>query len=383
MKPRDYTKDFSLKPRHTWLNVASEGPLPKIANEALQKAIEWKSAPHLLTIPKFQQVPFSLKKAIGTLLHVDKNDVILGNSATYGLHLMSHGFGFKEGDEIILLQNDFPTDILPWLSLAQKGVIVHQLKTRQHVMTSGELEKAITRRTKLVCLPLIHSFTGFKQDIRTIGRICRSHGIICVLNLSQAAGAFEIDLSQWEVDAVVGAGYKWLLGPYGTGFCWIRKEVRQQLNYAQNYWISLMDEASLNAEGPIHLKDDCSARRYDVFGTANFFNYMPWTASIEYLLSIGLDTVDKHNKILVDKIVDGLNREYFDLISPRPPQERTNIVVFSCKDASQNLHLNQFLKDKGFYLALWRNKLRISPHIYNTPQEMEGLLTALDRYAAK
>jgi len=96
------------------------------------------------------------------------------------------------------------------------------------------------------------------------------------------AGAFEIDLTQWEVDAVVCAGYKWLLGPYGTGFCWIRKEVRQQLNYAQNYWISLMDEASLNSEGPIHLKEDHSARRYDVFGTANFFNYVPWAASIEY-----------------------------------------------------------------------------------------------------
>ncbi len=89
MNPRDYTKDFSLIPGHTWLNVASEGPLPNKANEALQKAIEWKSAPHLLTIPKFQQVPLELKKTIAALLHVDKNDVILGNSATYGLHLLS------------------------------------------------------------------------------------------------------------------------------------------------------------------------------------------------------------------------------------------------------------------------------------------------------
>jgi len=379
----DYTKDFSLIPGHTWLNAASEGPLPKKAKQALLEAIEWKSSPHLLTIPKFQQVPLGLKKAIARLIHVDKDDVILGNSATYGLHLLSNGLEFKEKDEIILLQNDFPTDILPWLSLQQKGVVVRQLKAQQYVLTPQELKKAVNHRTKLVCLPLIHSFTGFKQDIKAIGQLCRAQGVLCVLNLSQAAGAFEIDLSQWEVDAVVCAGYKWLLGPYGTGFCWIRKELRQQLNYPQNYWISLMDEAGLNAQGPIILKDDHSSRRYDIFGTANFFNFVPWTSSIGYLLSIGLEKIGQHNQRLVDQFIDGLDQKSYALVSPRPKKQRTNIAVFSCKDASKNRQLYGFLTGKGFYPAIWKNKLRVSPHIYNTATEIGALLDALGRYASK
>lgn len=383
MNPPDYTEDFSLIPRHTWLNVASEGPIPKKAVEALQKAIEWKSAPHLLTVAKFQSVPLELKTSISRLIHVDQHDVILGNSATYGLHLLSNGLGFKKGDEVILLQNDFPTDILPWLSLQEKGVLIHQLKAQGHVLTVQEIEKATNRRTKLICLPLVHSFTGFKQDIKAIGQLCRAQGILFIVNLSQAAGAFEVDLRQWEVDAVVCAGYKWLLGPYGTGFCWIRKEVRQQLNYAQNYWISLMDEGSLSSEGPITLKDDHSARRYDVFGTANFFNYMPWQASIEYLLSIGIDHVDRHNRSLVEQVVNGLDLKHYELISPRFKRERTNIIVFSYKDPSKNGHLFEFLKHQGLYLALWKNKLRISPHIYNAPNEMEALIAALNTYATE
>lgn len=380
---QDYTSDFSLKTNHAWLNVASEGPLPKKANQALQEAVEWKSAPHLLTIPKFQQVPLKLKETISRLIHVDRQDVILGNSATYGLHLLANGLEFKAGDEIILLQNDFPTDILPWLSLQSKGVIVHQLKAQQHVLTLQEIKKAVNARTKLVCLPLVHSFTGYRQDIKAIGRYCRSQGILCVVNLSQAAGAFEIDLSQWEIDAVVCAGYKWLLGPYGTGFCWIKPQVRERLNYPQNYWISLMDEPGLNSEGAIKLKDDHTARRYDVFGTANFFNYVPWQASIEYLLTIGLAAIDRHNQGLVDQLVDGINQDSFELVSPALKIERTNIVVFSCKDASRNCHLFEFLKSKGYYLALWKNKLRVSPHIYNTTQEMEGLLKAINNYGPK
>ena len=144
-----------------------------------------------------------------------------------------------------------------------------------------------------------------------------------------------------------------------------------------------MDEKSLNTEGVIELKDDRSARRYDVFGTANFFNYVPWQASIEYLLGIGLDQVQKHDQLLVNQFVDGLSQKKFDLISPGPLEERTNIVVFSSKDSTKNNHLFGYLKDKGFYLALWKNKLRVSPHIYNTPQEMKGLLTALDNYAGQ
>jgi len=383
MTPYNYTKDFALKPGHVWLNVASEGPLPRKANEALQEAIEWKSSPHLLTIPKFQQVPLGLKESISRLICVDKGDVILGNSATYGLHLLSNGLEFKAGDEIILLQNDFPTDILPWLSLQQKGVIVHQLKAQNHVLTLQEIQKAINRRTRLICLPFVHSFTGFKEDIKNIGKLCRSQGILFIVNLSQAVGSFEVDLTQWDLDAVVCAGYKWLLGPYGTGFCWIRKDIRQELKYDQNYWISLMDEASLNSEGLINLKDDHSARRYDVFGTANFFNFVPWKASIDYLLSLGLDHVNRHNQLLVDQMINGLDQKKFFLISPYPKKERTNIVVFSHTDASQNPILYEFLKGKGFYLALWKNKLRISAHIYNTQQEIEGLLSVLNNYATK
>ena len=383
MTSGNYTNDFALKPGHSWLNVASEGPLPKKANEALQEAIEWKSSPHLLTIPKFQQVPLGLKESISRLIHVDKSDVILGNSATYGLHLLANGLEFKGGDEIILLQNDFPTDILPWLSLQQKGVIVHQLKAQNHVLTLEEIQKAINRRTKLICLPFVHSFSGFKEDVKVIGKLCRSQGILFIVNLSQAVGSFEVDLTQWDLDAVVCAGYKWLLGPYGTGFCWIRKDIRQELKYDQNYWISLMDEASLNSEGLINLKDDHSARRYDVFGTANFFNFVPWKASIDYLLSLGLDHVNRHNQLLVDQMINGLDQKKFFLISPYPKKERTNIVVFSHTDASQNPILYEFLKGKGFYLALWKNKLRISAHIYNTQQEIEGLLTVLNNYATK
>ncbi len=373
----NWHNDFAIDPAQIWLNVASEGPLPIIAKEALQEAIQWKMSPHLLSIPKFQQIPLELKQSIAKLINVYPEDIILGNSATYGIHLLANGLPLKAGDEIILMQNDFPTDILPWLSLTDKGVKALQLKPAHHVLTVEEIKAAITPRTKVLCLSYIHSFSGWPIDVRAIGNLAREYGILFVLNLSQAAGAFSINLRDLPVDAVVCAGYKWLLGPYGTGFCWMKKEVRETLNYPQNYWISLMDEASLSGEGVLTLKNTHVARRYDVFGTANFFNYVPWRASIDYLMSIGVDKIYEHNQLLVQQLIEGLKENNFNIISPQGCSLESNIVVFSHTDASRNAAIAEHLKSKGIHLAYWKGKLRASPHLYNQSTNIKDLIKAL------
>jgi cysteine desulfurase / selenocysteine lyase len=378
---RDYSCDFSLTPGHVWLNAASEGPIPNVSAAALQEAIGWKLSPHQLTIPKFQQIPIELKQSLADFINVPADEIILGNSATYGLHLLANGLSLGAGDEVVLMRNDFPTDILPWLHLKNKGVMVQQIKAAEEVLTFKEVKDALTSKTKVVCLPYVHTFSGRVLDIVAIGDLCRQRGILFVVNMSQAVGAFEVNMAGLPVDAIVCAGYKWLLGPYSTGFCWIKKAVRESLNYPQAYWISLMDEQSLSSTGEIVLKEDKSARRYDVFATANFFNYVPWQASIKYLSGIGIKEIAHHNGLLVDQIVDGIKNTEFKCISPTESYQRTNIVVFSFKDGTENGSIFEFLKGQGFYVALWKGKLRVSPHIYNTQDDIKRFLCALHAYA--
>ena len=177
-----YSNDFGPFEGRVWLNTASEGPLPRVAVEALNEAVEWKVKPFYLTNRRFQETPLQLKSAIGKLLNVPPQDVILGNSATYGIHLLANGIPFKSGDEILLLQNDFPSDILPWLALKDKGVIVRQVPSKSFVLQPDELKAHITAATKLVCLPHVHTFSGHILDIEAMGEICRSKNIIFVVN---------------------------------------------------------------------------------------------------------------------------------------------------------------------------------------------------------
>jgi len=305
----DYREDFSNLEKKVWLNAASEGPLPIVAQQALLESIEWKSKPYMLTDSKFISTVTDLKKSIGTLINVNPVDVILANSASYGLHILANGVPWQKGDEILVMFNDFPTDILPWLALEEKGVVIRQVKPKDKVLTPAELQQNITQKTKLFCITHVHTFSGYILDVKQFGEICQKHGVIFVLNLSQSLGTMPVDISSLSVDAVVTAGYKWLCGPYGSGFCWLKPSLRDRLQYNQAYWVAAMTKEDLEKETLLRLTEIKSARKYDVFGTANFFNFVPFRAAIDYWLGLGLDTVRNHHQTLIDQFIDGLSQQ--------------------------------------------------------------------------
>lgn len=379
----NYSNDFESFDGKIWLNAASEGPLPKVSNQALQEAIIWKSKPYLLDIPKFVDVPLALKSSIARLIHVDSKEVVLGNSATYGIEILANGIPLNPGDEVLLMRNDFPSDILPWLGLTKKGVIVKQLAAKHLVLSPDELSQQISSRTKVVCLPHVHTFTGLNLQAEKMAALCRANNIIFILNITQSAGTREIDLSQMDVDAAVCAGYKWLLGPYGTGFCWIKTELRERLELYRAYWPAALSETELHSSGDIQYHEIKTARKYDIYGTANFFNFVPFRSSIDYLLQIGLDRVAEHNGQLIDILLDRLDGAEFELISEKDKKQRSNLLVLSHKNKNNNAKIHQYLKDRGIYTAFWKNNIRLTPHIYNTADEMTATAEALNATAKK
>lgn len=375
----DYKKDFFDFNDVIWLNAASEGPLPNAAAEALKQAVYWKSAVHLLDIPKFVKVPVDLKSSLAELMHVDSRDVILGTSASYGLHILANGIPWQTGDEILVMQNDFPTNILPWLGLERKGVVVKQIKPREWMLKPQEIEQEISTRTRLICLSHVHSFSGHALDVEGVSSLCRSRGIRFVLNIVQSLGNMPLDVSALQVDAIVAVGYKWLCGPYGTGFCWIKEDFRRELDLNRTYWSSSLREEELKSEGPLAYKPQNSARKYDMFGTANFFNYVPLTACVRYWLAIGIDRVQAHNQALIDQLIKDLNRSIYRIISPTEPGKRTNLLVFSHLNPHFNGKIVEALQQNNIYPAFWKGNIRLTPHIYNNGEDISKVLDVLNK----
>lgn len=376
----DYSKDFAEFKDKIWFNAGGEGPLPLVAVKAAYEAIEWKKYPFMLDNYKFASVPLELKHSLGRLMNVSADDVVLGNSASYGLHLIANGYPFEPGNEILLMQNDFPSNILAFLALEEKGINVTQLKAKDKILTPQEVDKHLSSRTKLFCISHVHTFSGHKVDIEAIGKICKQKGVVFVVNMAHSLGTKPIDVSQINVDAVVGVGYKWLCGPYGTGFLWMTKNLREKLSFNQSYWISMLSQEELKSEEAICLRALKTSRKYDVFGTANFFNFVPWRASIDYLLGIGLEKIESHHQKLIDQFVSGLNRQKYFLISPDQGPNRSSLIVFSHQKSHENERVFNHLLEKGIHATVWKGNIRITPHIYNNSDQISFLLNALERF---
>jgi selenocysteine lyase/cysteine desulfurase len=371
-----FRREFELEESSIWLNTAHQGRLPRRAALALDEAVRWKLHPELLAgSDRFSEVPSRLRRALARVLGAREDEIVLANSASYGLHLVANGLDLGPGDEVVVPANDFPSDILPWLSLRDRGVEVRMVEPDDEVLTPGEVEAALTHRTRVVCLTWVHSFSGRVVDLEGVGRACRSRGIWLVVNGSQAVGAMPVDVRGLPVDAMVSVGFKWLCGPYGTGVCWLRPELFDALRPTKLYWLSALTADDLAAPS-LDLESITPRRmgRLDIFGTANFFNHVPFTAALELLLELGSDEVAGYVDKLVVRLLAGIDRRRFRLVSAEGVRSPL-VVVEPLREASAEVF--ERLAAAGVHVAHRRGRIRISPHLYNTPDELDRALELL------
>jgi selenocysteine lyase/cysteine desulfurase len=363
-----------------WLNCSHQGPLPRCAADAAAQAVAWKLSPHLLTQERFDEVPARLRRALGRLVGAAAEDIILTNGASYGLHLLANGIPLRSGDQVLLVAGDFPSNVLPWLDHRRRGIDVRLMRPRLFVPSPEEIAAALQPSTRVLCMSWVHSFSGHTADIEAIGALCRKRDVLFLVNATQGIGARPLDVAALPVDALVCSGWKWLCGPYATGFAWLRPRLRDGLEYNQAYWLAMQTATDLGGTGDdLEPPDDLGARKYDIFGTANFLNFHPWAEAIGLILDIGVDRIEEHDQALVSRLVEGLDRSRFDLLSPEQGPGRSTLVFASHRDAARNEAVYRWLREEGVDIALRRGRLRLSPHFYNTSADVDRALSALKR----
>ena len=373
----DAAGDFGGFEGRAWLNCAHQGPLPRVAVQAAERALADKTAPHRIADEAFGEVPRRLKQALGRLVGVPPDQVILGNSTSYGLHLLVQGVPWREGDEVLLVDGDFPATIVPWLPLAEPGERVLRLRPQGGRLEAGQLAAELTPATRLFCCSWVFSFTGHTVDLAALGDVCRRAGVTFVVNGSQGVGAVPLQLAGLPVDALVSCGFKWLCGPYGTGFCWLAPDLLASLTYRPAYWLAHLTQDDLGKDTGYRLREQVDAAGWDVFGTANFLTSAPWTASVEYLLALGVERVAAWDQRLVERFLQGLDPDRYELASPRRGAARSALVVFGDPRPDHNRVLFERLAAAGVDAAFRRGRLRVSPHLYNTEADVDRALEVL------
>ena len=348
--------EFDLPSDRVWLNAAHQGPLPGRAASAVAEMVRWKQQPHHLKRSEpFIEIPGRLRLVLADLISAPEVEIVLANSSSYGLHLVANGLGLGPGDEVVVAANDFPSDILPWLRLEAAGSKVVQVKPAGGVLTADEVREAITSRTRVVCLTWVHSFTGQVSDLAGIGEICLSADALFVVNGSQGVGGLPIAPGDLPIDVLTGVGFKWLCGPYGTGFCWLGPRASDRVSPTKLYWLNALTADDLVTPGlDLGTITPSATGRHDIFGTANFFNFAAFAESVGLVANTGVARVREHNLALASFLVDGVDHLLL--------QERVQIQGGLGLAVELDHHLQRhflLLDDRRFHLGLY-----FRPHVH-------------------
>lgn len=199
-----------------------------------------------------------------------------------------------------------------------------------------------------------------------------------VVNATQAVGARLLNIGAYAIDALVCSGFKWLCGPYGTGFAWLSPALRERLTYRPAYWLTHQQALPGGLEeGAAYELADVGAAAYDLTGTANFIQFEAWTASLDVLAEIGLERIEAHDQALVDMLVEGIAESPLELLSPAVGPQRSTLVFASHPDEERNPEILEALRAGGVHAALRGHALRFSPHLYNGADDVERALELL------
>ncbi len=361
-----------------YLNVAGQGPLPKVSLRAAQAALEWKKFPQHMPDSVYFDLPNRVRASVAKLIGGKSDEVAITTGASGGLQAVAAGLDWKPGDEVLIARGEFPAHLTSFLPLADAGRLkVKVVAPRGRFIAADDFLAAMTERTRLVSVSLVRFEDGSLVDAPRLERACRAAGAYLLLDVSQCVGALPMDVRALGADFAVSAGYKWLLSPYGTGFFWAREELIEQMRVGPFYWMALENAAEFHTLWRGDWKLARGARRWDSPETASFFNLAAMDASLEFVLRAGPQTVLEHNRRLLEQMIEHLPLDRCALASPRDVSQRGPYACVAARTQEKTAALYERLRKANVVVSLREGALRVAPHLYNTPRDIDRLLGVL------
>ncbi|HKV04422.1 MAG TPA: aminotransferase class V-fold PLP-dependent enzyme [Candidatus Acidoferrales bacterium] len=374
----DFRSEFAEFEGVAFLNAALQGPMPLVAAREAQAALEWKKHPYRLPDSIYFDLPDRIREKIARLIAARPDEIAVTTGASSGLACVAAGIDWKPGDEVLIARGEFPAQFATWLQYAKAGKLrVRVVQPRGRFITADDYIEHIGPQTRLVSASLVRFDNGARLDAPRVAEACQKAGAALVLDVSQFAGAMKMDIRSLGANMAVCSGYKWMFGPYGTGFFWVASEWIERLPLGAVYFMALEGARDFHALPTENSRPAPGARRWDSAETANFTNLAAFDSSLDLVLRIGVDSVERHIDALVGEIIGGLSRTRCTLASPDERAKRGPYVCVAARDPKETAQIYEKLCQARVSVSLRENALRISPHIYNTSEEISRLLGIL------
>jgi cysteine desulfurase / selenocysteine lyase len=370
---------WSTRGDTTFLNAASTGPLPQRCILAVTEWTRLRAMPHQLSDAMLFDTLKRSRELVAQLIGATPAEIALAMNTGYGINVAARALPMSPGDVILTPDMEFPANIYPWQAAAQeRGLVYRRIPLENGVLNEDTLLRELDApRVKCVSVSWLDSGNGARVDLARVGRACRERGIWFVVDAIQGVGACQLNLKNTEVDILACGAQKWLLSPWGSGFVYVREELARSLEPPVVSWMAPKgtDDFRRLRDYDMTWRDD--ARRFE-FITLPFQEFAGMNESLELFFEIGLDVIERHIASLADEIVRWAQESGVKLVTPADPARRAGIVCVRPRDAER---ASADLSRHGIVHSMREGNIRLSPHFYNTVEDVQRALEMIARSA--
>lgn len=363
-----YRAEFPVRERLTYLNHAGVAPLCRRAAEAMKALAEDVLNFGSLHYGQWMEAYQGVREAAARLIHAEAGEIALVKNTSEGIATIALGLDWRAGDKVVAFREEFPANYYPWKRLEQRGVRVEWLSVTDPL----ERVDAACRGARLLALSFVQFLSGRRADVEAVGETCARHGAIFMVDAIQGLGAFPLDVRKARIHALAADGHKWLLGPEGCGVLYVRRDLQDAVFPVEFGWTNVAHYEDY-ASRDMTLRPD--AGRYEC-GTLNTIGCFGLRAAIEFLLEVGVERIAPAVQALGDRVAEGVCARGYELLGERTRANGAGIVSFR-KPGVEAAAIVRRLKERGIIAAPRAGWVRVSPHFYNSPEQIDALLAEL------
>jgi selenocysteine lyase/cysteine desulfurase len=366
---------FPVTGNYNFQNTAAVAPISTRVVEAVNTYLA-RARDQAYLDSGFYRHADGVRELAARLINADPEEVTFIKSTSEGLCFVANGLNWSTGDNIVTAACEFPSNVYPWMALQARGVQIKSIIEEDGRIPLERLATAIDGRTRLVAVSAVQYASGFRTDLTALGRICQERGVFFCVDAIQALGVTPVDVKRMNIDFLSADGHKWICGPEGAGIFYVRRELQGHLTPTTIGWNSMKNAWDFD-NILFEYRDD--AKRFDA-GAYNLAGIFGLGAAIELLLEVGLEKIHKYVMRLTDRLVEGVRSKGYRVVSPRQPGEGSGIVAF-ISDSHDLAQLQAHLQaEYRIVTAVRKGRLRCSPHLFNTEDEIEQVIDVLPKH---
>jgi cysteine desulfurase/selenocysteine lyase len=359
-----YRREFPITKKYIYLDHSGVAPMPLRVKNAIEQFLAESAGGGAFHYSKWAQRISEIRNACARLINAGPDELAFVKSTSHGLSIVAEGLDWRPGDNVLIYEKEFPSNIYPWLNLRRKGVEVRIIPSREGRILIDDIAQLIDSKTKLLAISSVQFSNGFRIDLEKVGSLCRKNDVLLCVDAIQSLGVIPMDVKEYHVDFLSADAHKWLLGPEGIGVFYCRRELAERLSPPLIGWKCVRNEFDFD-NPDFCLKTD--ALRFEE-GSMNLLGIFGLGAAVDLLLEIGIKNIEARVLGLGEVIIREAEQRGYLVRTPKARSERGGNITFSGNfDPAAT---RDRLREKSILVNTRGGGLRVSPHFYNTEEEI-------------